>query len=69
MESCDKERDKEPDKERDKELNNSITEYIDSLNEIERLAFDIAKRELKSSFIIEKTIGYLEFMKSRQKQK
>ena len=61
LESCDKER--------DKELDNSITEYIDSLNEIERLAFDIAKRELKSSFIIEKTIGYLEFMKSRQDDK
>ena len=50
----------------EKDMEKTIEEYIDSLNEIERLAFDIAKRELKSSFIIEKTIGYQEFMKSRQ---
>ena len=47
------------------ENDNSIAEYIDSLNEIEKLAFDIAKRELKSSFIIEKTIGYIEFIKNK----
>ena len=43
-----------------------IQQYIDSLNEIEKLALDIAKRELKSSFIIEKTIGYKEYVSKHQ---
>ena len=50
----------------EKDTEKDIEEYLNSLSDIERMAYDIAKRELKSSFIIEKTIGYKEFLKSKQ---
>lgn len=57
---------KDIEKDMEKDMEKMIEEYIESLSDIERLAYDIAKRELKSSFIIEKTIGYKEFLKSKQ---
>lgn len=59
---------KDIEKDMEKDMEKMIEEYIESLSDIERLAYDIAKRELKSSFIIEKTIGYKEFLKSKSKQ-
>ena len=44
--------------------NELITNYINSLNAIELKALEIAKQQLQSSFDIEKSIGYLEFLKS-----
>jgi hypothetical protein len=46
-----------------KEKNNSIKEYIESLNSIEITALRIAIRELESSFSIEKSIGFINFQK------
>ena len=46
-----------------KEKNNSIKEYIESLNSIEITALIIAIRELESSFSIEKSIGFINFQK------
>lgn len=45
--------------------NELITRYINSLNTIELKALEIAKQQLQSSFDIEKSIGYLEFLKSK----
>jgi hypothetical protein len=45
------------------ELEEKIKQYIDSLDEIEKKALNIAKKELESSFEIEKSIGFLEFIK------
>ena len=43
---------------------NLINEYIKSLNTMELEALKIAKNQLQSSFDIEKSIGFLEFLKS-----
>ena len=43
--------------------NDLITNYIKSLNKMELKALEIAKEQLESSFDIEKSIGYLEFLK------
>jgi len=42
-----------------------ILEYKNSLNELERKALEIAEKNLESSFCIEKSIGFLEFLKTR----
>jgi hypothetical protein len=41
-----------------------IQEYIQTLNEKELYAIEIAKDHLESSFDIEKSVGFLEFKKS-----
>ena len=45
------------------ELEEKIKQYIDSLDEMEKKALNIAKTQLESSFEIEKSIGFLEFLK------
>ena len=45
-------------------MNKKIKEYLDSLNELEKKALIIAKKQLGSSFDIEKSNGYLEWIKS-----
>lgn len=35
-----------------------IKEYIESLNPLEKIAYEIAKSRLKTSFDIEKSIGF-----------
>jgi len=42
---------------------NLITEYINSLDDFEIQAMNIAKKMLESSFDIEKSIGFLNFKK------
>ena len=42
-----------------------IHEYIESLTLQEKLAMEIAKKQLESSFSIEKSIGFIEFCKSK----
>ena len=46
-----------------------ITKYKDSLSEQERIVLKIAIDHLESSFDIEKSIGYLEWLKNNNKQK
>lgn len=41
--------------------------YLNSLNDLEKKALDIAIKSLESSFDLEKTIGYLNFIKSLNK--
>ena len=49
-----------------KSSNNNIKNYIESLNTIENKALEIAIEELESSFNIEKSIGFIEYMKSNE---
>jgi len=41
-----------------------ISQYIQQLSEIEKIAFQIAKNHLGSSFNIEKSIGFIEWKKN-----
>jgi len=40
--------------------------YLDSMTEKERKAYEIAKDHLGMSFQIEKSIGYINFVKAQQ---
>jgi len=46
-----------------------LEEYIRSMNEKHRQGYLIAKSHLGSSFDIEKSLGYLEWLKEREKEK
>ena len=46
--------------------NNNIKNYIESLNAIQHKALEISIEELESSFNIEKSIGFIEYMKSSE---
>lgn len=50
----------------DKIEKDKIEEYLSSLNEQERIVFNIAKEHLGSSFDIEKSIGFLEWLESQE---
>jgi hypothetical protein len=43
-----------------------INNYLTSLNEIEKIALKIAKEDLGSSFNIEKSIGFLNWLKKNK---
>lgn len=51
-------------------MNNNylIEKYKDSLNELELKALTIAEKNLESSFCIEKSIGFLEFVKELERK-
>ena len=43
-----------------------INNYIKSLNELEKVAYKIAKKDLGSSFDIIKSIGFLKWIKKNK---
>tara|TARA_B100000470_G_C19741802_1_gene369562 strand:- start:273 stop:425 length:153 start_codon:yes stop_codon:yes gene_type:complete len=43
-----------------------IKQFIQSLNEMEKLAYKIAKEDLGSSFDITKSIGFLKWLKNNK---
>jgi hypothetical protein len=45
-----------------------INEYIETMNEKEKIAFNIAKSHLGSSFDIEKCIGFIKFYEKKSKK-
>jgi len=53
--------------EKPEESDDLIEEYKQTLNEIEKNALVIAINNLETSFCIEKSVGFLEFMSSRKK--
>ena len=53
----------------DRKTQELITNYKDSLSEQEQIVLKIAIEHLESSFDIEKSIGYLEWLKNNSKQK
>ena len=44
--------------------NPKIKEYLNSLSKIEKLTMQIAKKNLKTSFDIERSLGFLEWLKN-----
>ena len=44
----------------------TIDKYLQSLNEIEKIAIKIAKEDLGSSFNLEKSIGFLNWIKKNK---
>ena len=46
----------------EKSLDELVNLYIENLNVYERVAYEIAKKNLESSFDIEKSIGFLGFV-------
>lgn len=38
-----------------------INEYIEQMNPLQKVAYEIAKKQLKSSFCIEHSIGFIKF--------
>ena len=50
---------------RKKKYKNKIDEYISQMSEQERLVLKIATEHLGTSFDIEKSIGYLNWIKNR----
>jgi hypothetical protein len=43
-----------------------INKYLNSLNKIEKIALNIAKEDLGTSFDIEKSIGFLNWIKKNK---
>uniref|UniRef100_A0A6C0L0Y7 Uncharacterized protein n=1 Tax=viral metagenome TaxID=1070528 RepID=A0A6C0L0Y7_9ZZZZ len=46
-----------------KSLDELLNLYIESMNDYERIAYKIAKNNLESSYDMEKSIGFIEFIK------
>lgn len=44
--------------------NTKVAEYIASLSEMEIITMKIAKKNLKTSFDIERSLGFLEWLKN-----
>ena len=47
----------------EKTLEELVNLYIENFNVYEKVAYEIAKKNLESSFDIEKSIGFLDFVK------
>jgi|TARA_B100001540_G_C15703862_1_gene595152 hypothetical protein len=45
------------------EIEEQIKEYIETFNEREKIAYEIAKEQLETSFNIEKSIGFVKWKK------
>lgn len=48
-----------------KKKENKKQEYIESLSQQEKKALEIAKKQLGSSFCLEKSIGYLNYLQKK----
>ena len=48
-------------------LEKLISEYINQLDELEKIALEVAKEQLESSFSIEKSIGFLKWKENKDK--
>jgi hypothetical protein len=49
-------------------LKKLISEYINHLDEFEKIALEVAKEQLESSFSIEKSIGFLKWKENKDKK-
>ena len=45
------------------DLETALKQYISCLNDIELVAFDVAKEQLGDSFELNKSIGFIEYLK------
>lgn len=48
------------------EQENLVNEYLNSLTDKEKKGYEIAKSHLGSAFQLEKSSGYIEFLKRKQ---
>lgn len=44
-------------------IEQAIEQYVSSLSEIEKLTLEVAKRQLESSFEMNKSIGFIKYLK------
>jgi hypothetical protein len=49
-------------------MENKEQQYIQSLNEIERQSYELAKKHLKGIFYLEENNGFLEWKNQQQQQ-
>ena len=49
----------------EEELKQLIAKYIDSLTEIEKIVLTIAEEHLESSFCIEKSVGFVKWLREK----
>ena len=56
----------DPVKIEDPVIEDPVIRYIANLSEIEKQVLEIARKNLESSFCIEKSIGFLEFLKNKK---
>ena len=47
------------------DIQTAITQYEESMDEANKIAYEIAKKQLESSFDVEKSIGFQEFIKEK----
>lgn len=47
-------------------LKDAIEKYISTLDEMELIAFSVAKQQLESSFEIHKSIGFISYLKKNE---
>ena len=52
---------------RDKKKETIIKDYLKNMTNEEKQAYDIAKSHLESSFDVEKSIGFLNYLKTLEK--
>lgn len=50
----------------EQQINQYISEYIETLDETEKLVLEIAKEHLESSFCIERSVGFVKWLKDRK---
>tara|TARA_B110001450_G_scaffold212172_1_gene204065 strand:- start:341 stop:550 length:210 start_codon:yes stop_codon:yes gene_type:complete len=48
----------------EKKMDELVKLYLENMDKFERVAYEIAKENLESSYDIEKSIGFLEFVKN-----
>jgi hypothetical protein len=48
-------------------LEKLISEYINQLDEFEKIALEVAKEQLESSFSMQKSIGFLKWKENKDK--
>jgi hypothetical protein len=46
--------------------NELLKEYVESFDEKDKIVYEIAKKNLESSFDLEKSLGFKNFLKKRQ---
>ena len=49
--------------------NGRVQQYVDQLNDMEKITYAIAKEHLESSFDIEKSLGFIEWEKKQESLK
>lgn len=52
---------------RDKKKESLVKDYLKNMSKEEKQAYDIAKSHLESSFDVEKSIGFLNYLKTLEK--